>query len=257
VHLERHVPGEIHDALRDAVDRRVPAASLTLLGGGGGLRRIVAVEGRDPVGSLGDAALDREASREAATRLRDVRGARIEIESGGRRYDAFVDVWPPAPRLVVIGASHVAIPLVRIARTLGFRTIVLDPRSAFATRERFPDADELLVDWPEAALARIGLDAGTYVAVLSHDDKIDLPALKAALAAPVRYVGILGSRRTHARRERALLDAGVDAADLARIHAPIGLDLGGRRPDEIALAAMAEMIAATYPSGSGGAKVRM
>ena len=149
-------------------------------------------------------------------------------------------------RLIIIGAVHIAITLVRFARELGYETIVIDPRPVFATAERFPHVDALYVDWPQHILPQLHPDPGTSIAILSHDDKIDLPALELALQSEARYIGALGSRKTMARRAIALRQEGFSDADLARIHNPIGLDLGGRTPEEIALAIMAEIVATRY-----------
>ena len=132
---------------------------------------------------------------------------------------------------------------IRFAKVLGFRTIVVDPREVFATRERFEGADQILVSWPEEVLPEIGLHGGSYMAILSHDLKIDVPALELALQSPARYIGVLGSKKTHAKRVAALREKGFDDEEIARIHSPIGLDLGGRRAEEIALSVIAEMVA--------------
>ena len=136
--------------------------------------------------------------------------------------------------------------LIHFANRLGFRTLVIDPRTAFATPERFAHADELIAEWPQEALARVKLDAATYVAVLSHDLKIDTPALVAALDSPARYIAALGSKKTHAKRVAALREAGVADEAIGRIRSPIGLDLGGRRAEEIALSVIAEIVAASH-----------
>ena len=183
-------------------------------------------------------ALDAEASGTVAI---PVRG-----EHGEVFVEVFLEVFPPRPRLIVFGGVHVAVALVRLARELGYRTTVADGRAAFANRDRFPEADELLVAWPEEAFARIGLDRASYVAVLTHDPKFDEPALAIALRSDARYVGAIGSRRTQAARRERLLAHGVTEAELARLHGPIGLDLGGRGAGEIALAILAEMTAVRY-----------
>ena len=139
-----------------------------------------------------------------------------------------------------------------MARVAGYRTIVADGRAAFLTRERFPEADELILAWPDEAFARIGIDAGTCVAVLTHDPKFDDPALLIALRSPAAYVGAIGSKQTQASRRDRLKAAGLTNADLDRLHGPIGLDLGGRSPAETALAILAEMTAVRY----GGRIVR-
>jgi len=157
----------------------------------------------------------------------------------------FFVVWcDPPPTLVVVGGVHIAIPLVTLAKTLEFRTVVVDPRRMFGSEARFPHVDQLIQAWPDKALTELELTASTAVAVLTHDPKIDDPALLVALRSPAFYVGALGSRKTHARRRQRLLQAGLSDAQLDRIHAPIGLDLGGRSPEEIALAVMAQIVQA-------------
>jgi xanthine dehydrogenase accessory factor len=163
----------------------------------------------------------------------------------------FLEVFPPRPRLIVFGGVHVAVALVRLARELGYRTIVADGRAAFANRERFPDVDELIVAWPDEAFGRVGLDASSYVAVLTHDPKFDEPALAIALRSTARYVGAIGSRRTQEARRARLRAAGLTDDELSRLRGPIGLDLGGRGAAEIALAILAEMTAVRF-GGSGG-----
>ncbi len=162
----------------------------------------------------------------------------------------FIEAFPRRPRLVIVGAVQVAIPLVAIAHTLGYETVVIDGRATFATRERFPDTEQLLVGWPDELADSIGLGPRDAVAVLTHDVKFDEPAIVTALARGCRYVGAVGSRKTQADRRARLLAAGVDPADLARLRGPIGLDLGGREPAETALSIMSEVLAARY-GGTG------
>jgi xanthine dehydrogenase accessory factor len=165
--------------------------------------------------------------------------------------DVFLEVLTPLPTLVIVGAVHIAQPLVQLAQTVGFRARVVDARRAFATRERFPTADELTVAWPQDALKADELGLHHYVVILSHDPKFDVPALQIALRSQASYVGLIGSRSTQAKREDALRQAGFSEADLARIHGPVGLDLGGREPAEIALAILAEIIAVRHGRGGG------
>ncbi len=157
--------------------------------------------------------------------------------------DAFVDVLHPAPLLVLIGGVHIAVALASFAKTLGWRTAVIDPRRAFGSAARFPHVDRLIQMWPEKALEAMELGPETAVALLSHDPKIDDPALKTLLNSPVGYIGALGSRKTHAKRVARLQKMGFDEAAIARIHAPIGLDIGAKTPEEIALSIMAEIVA--------------
>ncbi|HEX5634139.1 MAG TPA: XdhC/CoxI family protein, partial [Gemmatimonadales bacterium] len=160
---------------------------------------------------------------------------------GGETLGVLLEVFPRQPKLVIFGGVHVAQSLCLLARPLGFRTYVADGRAAWLTRERFPDADELVLGWPGEAFDRIGLDANTYVVLLSHDPKFDDPAMELALRSPAPYVGAIGSRKTQAKRRQRLLSTGFSEAELARVRGPIGLDLGGRTPMETALAILAEI----------------
>jgi xanthine dehydrogenase accessory factor len=174
------------------------------------------------------------------------------VEVGGR--SVFIEAFPARPRLVIVGATEIARSLVLLAGALGYERIVIDARSAFATAERFPDVDALLSDWPEDAFAAIGLGPNDAVAILSHDPKFDEPAILEAFRRGARYVGAVGSRKTQADRRRRLLEAGLAEAQLAELHGPIGLDLGGREPSETALAILAEIVAARR--GGSGAPMR-
>jgi xanthine dehydrogenase accessory factor len=155
----------------------------------------------------------------------------------------FVEVFGPPPKLVVLGAVDVAESLCALARPLGWRTVVADTRARLATRERIPSADELTVGWPDEVLERIGLDQDSAVVVLTHDEKLDTPALLTALRSPAFYVGALGSRRAQASRRERLLDEGLHEADLDRLSGPSGLDLGASTPPETALSILAEIVA--------------
>ena len=185
-------------------------------------------------------AIDAEALEAARSALQE--GASRRAASGER--ELFIDVMRPAPRLVIVGGVHIAIALVTLAKTLGFRTILVDPREAFGNITRFPHADEIVNDWPDAALARIAPDSSTAIAVLTHDPKLDDPALRTALPSRAFYVGALGSKRTQEKRRARLVEEGIAADALARLHGPIGLPLGGRSPEEIAIAILAEIVAA-------------
>jgi xanthine dehydrogenase accessory factor len=165
-------------------------------------------------------------------------------------------VFPRRPTLLIFGGVHIAMALVRLARPLGFRTVVADGREAFLTRERFPDADQLLLGWPEEVFRRVGLDAATCVCILTHDPKFDEPALELALRSPACYIGAIGSKQTQAHRRERLQSAGFSAAEIARLHGPIGLDLGGRNPAEIALAILAEITAVRYGRGESARQPR-
>ncbi len=170
--------------------------------------------------------------------IRQGRSQMAEIE--GRR--TFLTVHVPPVRLVVIGAVHISQAMAPMARTLGLDMTVVDPRTAFATPERFPDVP-LIADWPDTALPGLNIDAWTAFVALTHDPKIDDPGLTHALKAGCFYIGALGSRKTHARRVERLTAAGFTAGEIARIHAPVGLDIGAVSPAEIALSVLGEVVA--------------
>jgi xanthine dehydrogenase accessory factor len=189
--------------------------------------------------------------------LADARDLMQRGSSGIRQYspsagdgpepvEIFFDVHRPAPRLIIVGGVHIAIDLIHFANPLGFRTYLVDPRTAFATPDRFPHADKIVHRWPDEALSEIGLTADTAVVVVTHDPKLDDPALLAALPSPAFYVGALGSPKTHARRVERLLAEDLAQTHLDRLHAPIGLNIGGRTPAEIALSIMAEIVAVRH-----------
>ncbi|MFJ5370159.1 XdhC family protein [Bosea sp. CER48] len=170
--------------------------------------------------------------------LRMGKSGMVELEG----VQHFLTVQAPHPRVVVTGAVHISQAMAPMAKTLDLDLVVIDPRTAFATPERFPET-ALLAEWPDAAIGRIGLDSYTAFVALTHDPKIDDPGLEAALRSNCFYVGALGSRKTHARRVERLTAAGFDAAAIERIHAPIGLDIGAVSPAEIGLAILAEIVA--------------
>jgi xanthine dehydrogenase accessory factor len=155
----------------------------------------------------------------------------------------FVEIYQPRPRLVIVGGAHAAVALAQMASLLGYRVMLIDPRRAFATAERFPIAEVISYEYPDKALPKIGLTPQTYIAILTHDPKIDDPALKTALPSPVPYVGILSSKRTHEQRIERLTADGFDRALLDRIRTPIGLKIGAQTPEEIALCVLAEITA--------------
>ncbi|MFD6281909.1 XdhC family protein, partial [Streptomyces sp. NPDC060209] len=191
--------------------------------------------------------LDRTAAAEAGAMLDAGRTGTLTIGSEGSRcgrpLTLLVESSVPPPRLIVFGAIDFAAALVRAGRFLGYRVTVCDARPVFATAARFPDADEIVVDWPHRYLATTEVDARTVLCVLTHDAKFDVPLLELALRLPVAYVGAMGSRRTHLERNERLREAGVTERQLAALHSPIGLDLGARTPEETALSIAAEIVA--------------
>jgi len=163
--------------------------------------------------------------------------------------EVFLEVILPPPTLIVVGGVHITIALMALAKTLGYRTVVIDPRSAFGNEARFPDVDQLIPAWPQEAFQQIPLTRSTAVAMLTHDPKLDDPALKIALPSPAFYVGALGSNNTQARRRKRLLEDGLSESQLGRLHGPIGLGIGAETPEEIALSIMAEVVSAHRKQG--------
>lgn len=205
-------------------------------------------------GSLGGPRLD-DAVRDDARGLLE-RGTTAVLRYGprgerrGTDVAVFVASYAPRPRMIVFGAIDFAAAVARIGTFLGYRVTVCDARATFATRQRFPDADEVVVEWPHRYLARTEVDERTVVCVLTHDPKFDVPLLEVALRTPLAYLGAMGSRRTNDDRLARLRERGFTAADLARLRAPIGLDIGGRTPEETAVSIAAEIIASRW-GGSG------
>ena len=195
-------------------------------------------------GGLGDGELESRVVPDALEQLRRGPSKTFEYEWAGAETLVFVDVYPAPNRLLVFGGNHIAVPLVDFAKLVGFRVEVIDARGRFATRERFPNADELVLAYADEYLQTARVDASAYVVVLTHDPKLDDPALIHALRTDARYVGAIGSRRTHAQRVERLREAGLTDEQIGRIHAPIGLDIEAQNPEEIALAIMAEVVAA-------------
>jgi len=167
------------------------------------------------------------------------------------RFEVFIDPFPAPPILVIVGATHTAIPLSSFARTLGYRVIVTDARAAFAQAERFPDANEVLKGWPQDVLPGLRWNSATYLVLLSHDPKFDQPTLEIVLPADVRYIGAIGSRKTQRERFERLRKQGYSEQQLARIYGPVGLDIGARSAEETALAILAEVTAVRHGKSGG------
>ncbi|MGM9469539.1 XdhC family protein [Streptomyces murinus] len=211
-------------------------------------------------GTLGDPRLDAAVVERAQGLLAQGSTGVVRVGRAGeeRRDDVavFVESFAPPPRMLVFGAIDFASAVARIGKFLGYHVTVCDARSVFATRRRFPDADELVVDWPHRYLESTEVDENTVICVLTHDPKFDVPLLQRALRTPARYIGAMGSRRTHEDRLRRLREEGMTEAELSRLSAPIGLDLGARTPEETAVAIMAEVIALRW-GGTGRRLVEM
>lgn len=236
----------IYAALAEALAAEQPAATATLIAGAGRVgAKLLVRPGGAALGALGPELDEAAVARDALDML--ARG-----ESGVRGYagaagesQVFIESYPAPPTMFIVGAVHIAIPLVMFARALGFRTVVIDARGVFATPERFAHADELISAWPDEALAG-RLNSSSFVVLLTHDPKLDDPALKVALPSPARYVGALGSPKTHAKRVERLRADGLAEEQIARLHAPVGLKIGAATPEEIAVSIIAEVVAARH-----------
>ena len=239
----------IYEQLRDALRTEQPVALATVVEGPGAGAKLLVRPGENPVGTLGHPHLDRVVTRDAlgelAAGLTSTRHYGARGEARERDVSVFIESFAPAPRMIIFGAVDFTAALADAAKLLGYRVTVCDARAVFATRQRFPMADEVVNDWPDRYLAKVADELGPRdaVCVLTHDAKFDVPAIVAALETDVGYLGAMGSRRTHAKRVERLREAGVDEAGLARIMAPIGLDLGARTPQETAVSICAEIIA--------------
>jgi xanthine dehydrogenase accessory factor len=237
-----------------AVERGEPVAVATVISGPGsiGARRVIWPEPGHASGTLGAGDRLTDARLNGAVDD-DVRGMLAQGLTGTRRYGehgerlgdelaVFVNSFAPPPRMIVFGAIDFAAAVARVGKFLGFRVTVCDARGVFATRARFPDADEVIVDWPHRFLNQTTVDARTVICVLTHDPKFDVPVLRVALRTPAGYIGAMGSRRTHEDRLERLRESGVTEIELARLRSPIGLDLGARTPEETAVSIAAELI---------------
>jgi len=232
------------DLLADAVERGTPTVRLTVIRGQKdwvGQTLLVRQDGvavGSAAGSLREALMP-----EARAALSGAVSEPKILQVAGQEVEVFIERQLAPPTLAIVGAVHIAVELSQLAKVMGYRVVIVDPRRAFGTRERFPHVDVISNLWPDKALAEEGLTHATAVAVLSHDPKIDDPALIAALPSSALYVGALGSQRTQRLRRERLLASGVSEEHLARMRAPIGINLGGRAPAEIALSIMAEIVA--------------
>jgi xanthine dehydrogenase accessory factor len=245
----------IYEAVRDALRAQQPVALATVIEGPNTGAKLLVAPGAEAVGTLGNADLDRVAGRDALAELEAGRtgvrhygseGQANPDEAGITPVSIFIESFAPPPRMLIFGAVDFTAALARVAKVLGYHVTVCDAREIFATKRRFPMADEVAVDWPNRLLDRVGATLGPRdaVCVLTHDPKFDVPAIEGALRSRVGYIGVMGSRKTHAKRLERLAEVGVnDPTDLARVMAPIGLDIGARSPEETAVSICAEIIA--------------
>jgi xanthine dehydrogenase accessory factor len=239
----------VFDAFSDALRADAPIALATVIAGPHIGAKLLVRPGVAPLGTLGDPDLDRVVARDALGELEAgltvTRHYGAHGEAREREVDVFIESFARQPHLVIFGAVDFTRALVQAGKMLGFRVTVCDAREVFATARRFPEADEVVCDWPDRYLATLEDKLGPRdaVCVLTHDAKFDVPAIVTALGTSVGYLGAMGSRRTHAKRVERLRDVGVSDADLARVMAPIGLDIGARTPEETAISICAEIIA--------------
>lgn len=233
-------------AVRGALRAQRPVALATSLGPPSLLGHKLAVFADGTrVGGLASE-LDAEVAAVAQEHLLEGGARQLVFSFGGEESRVFLEAFLPPPHLIVVGAAFAAPSLVRMAKEAGFRVTVVDPRAAFTTRERFPTADKVIVARPDEVLEKANLGAYSYIVVLLHDAKFDIAALAPALRSDARYIGVMGSRRVHEQRKARLREQGFDDETLDRMHAPIGLDLGGREPQEIAVSILAEVVAISH-----------
>ncbi len=228
------------------VEEKLFAVATVLDGAHIGAKMIVYPDGRTS-GDVRDAALTARVTQDALEALRHETSEHRAYET----CQVFLQVFAPKPKLIIVGGVHAAIPLTQFAQTLGFRVTIVDGRGRFANRERFPTAEEIIVAWPDEAIAQMKIDSSTFIAILTHDPKFDIPALAALAHTQPRYIGAMGSRETRQQHFAELRARRVPEEFLARVYGPIGLDLGARTPEEMALAILAEMIAVRYERGAG------
>ena len=242
------------EGIAASVEAEEPVAVATIVSGPHFVGRHLVVRRERTEGSLGTQRLDDTVREDAIGMLESGTTGFLHYGPEGERLgeglDVFVQSFAPKPAMFVFGAIDFSAALVRVGKLLGFRVTVVDARPVFATAKRFPEADEVVVDWPHRWLSGQQVDSRTVIAVLTHDPKFDVPAIKAALQTNAGYIGAMGSRRTHEDRLVRLKEAGLNDEELARVHSPIGLDLGARTPEETAISIAAEIIQSRW-GGTG------
>jgi xanthine dehydrogenase accessory factor len=231
---------EFLQSLRSALIDEQDAIAVTVIRGPQEVlgREMLVREGRGVVGTLSDD-WDEAVLKLAAETLLQGTSRRAFLHES---LEVFLEVVSAPPTLIAVGGVHIAVALVSLAKTLGYRTIIIDPRRAWGNADRFPNVDQLVQAWPEDAFRQMRVTRSTAIVMLTHDPKLDDPSLKIALSSPAFYVGALGSRSTQAKRRERLLDDGMTESQLTRLHAPIGLDIGAESPEEIALSIMAQVV---------------
>lgn len=251
--ISMFVEPTVREELLDAARRREGSVVATVIGGAGATGGVLVYQEDGSRTTTGIAPeLIEPMAAGAAAALRSLVSRSDTLAGPDGEVQVLYEVFPREATLLIFGGVHIATALVKLAKPLGFRVIVADGREAFLTPDRFPDADQLITGWPDQVFAEVGIDSATCICLLTHDPKFDEPAIDAALRSPAAYIGVIGSRKTQALRRERLAEAGFSPEDIARLHGPIGLDLGGREPAEIALGILAEITATRY----GGRIVR-
>ncbi len=242
----------LYELLRDEIRAERPVALVTLItraDGGDVGGKLLVRPGVEALGTLGNPELDRVLARDAegelASGLTSTRHYGPNGEARQEGVSVFIESYSPPPRMIIFGAVDFTAALVRASKLLGYRVTVCDARPVFATKQRFPLADDVVNDWPDRYLSNVGATLGSsdVICVLTHDPKFDVPAIKAAVATKVGYLGAMGSRKTHNTRSDRLREAGLTDAEIDRVMAPIGIDIGARTPEETAISIVAEIIA--------------
>jgi xanthine dehydrogenase accessory factor len=245
----------IYDALAARLRANTPTVLVVVTEGPNVGATMLVSPGESPIGSLGNGELDRVVGRDALGELEAGRTSTRNYGPEGQTtpedlvgspsVHVFIESFAPPPHMVIFGAVDFTAALAKVAKVLGYRVTVCDARQVFATRRRFPMADEVLVAWPDEVFTQHGaaLGARDAVCILTHDPKFDVPAIQGALRSSVGYIGVMGSRKTHAKRLERLAEVGLTNDDLARVHSPIGLDIGARTPEETAISICGEIVA--------------
>ncbi len=244
----------LYEVLRDRLRAEQPVALATVLDSAHVGAKLLVSPDEEPLGTLGHPELDRVVARDALAELEVGRTGVRHYGTEGQnnpddpaieRVSIFIESWAPPPQMLIFGAVDFTAALAKVAKVLGYRVVVCDAREIFATRRRFPMADEVVVSWPGPIFAERGPSLGQRdaVCILTHDPKFDVPAIAGALGTRVGYIGVMGSRKTHTKRLERLAEVGISGTELDRVLAPIGLDIGARSPEETAVSICAEIIA--------------
>jgi xanthine dehydrogenase accessory factor len=247
----------LYERFREALEAQRAVALATVVSGKRGVGRKLLVNRDGSVeGGFGVVELNRQVAADAMRLLSAEQPDSVHYDLPLGTFDVFIDVYPAPRQIIIVGASHAAGPLTRLAKILGYRVVVTDARAAFAQPDRYPDADAILKGWPQDVLPGLRFDESTYLVLLSHDPKFDEPTLQHALPTAIPYIGAIGSRKTQRERFERLRREGFTDEQLARVYGPLGLDLGADSPEETALAILAEITAVRHGRSGGSLRDR-